>query len=219
MRLRTVFAAAALAVLGSTSHALAQDKEPEPVQAIWKPQEFTFYYQSFTTFYSCESLEAKLEQILRLVGAYAEVRVREVDCGRGPVRAPRAEIRLISPVEATPEAIAEVKKDASKRELVARISGERAKAVDLAEQFPAQWKQVTIGQGRATSSLGSGDCELLEQVRRRILPKLAVRVIKDNTPCPPNPGTLTRPSIVVEALIEVPKPDDVGKQRDTKKTD
>src|SRR5690606_14150564 len=111
------------------------------------------------------------------------------------------------------------KKDASKRELVARISGERAKAVDLAEQFPAQWKQVTIGQGRATSSLGSGDCELLEQVRRRILPKLAVRVIKDNTPCPPNPGTLTRPSIVVEALIEVPKPDDVGKQRDTKKTD
>ena len=180
-----------------------------------RTQEFTFYYQSFTTFYSCESLETKLEQILRLLGAHAEVRVSEVDCGRGPVRAPRAEIRLISPVEATSEAIAEVKKDASKRELVARVSGERAQAVDLAEQFPAQWKQVTIGQGRATSSLGSGDCELLDQVRRRILPKLAVRVIKDNTPCPPNPGTLARPSIVVEALIEVPKPDDVG---DTRKT-
>ena len=48
MRLRTVFAAAALAVLGSTSHALAQDKEPEPVQAIWKPQEFTFSKQKCT---------------------------------------------------------------------------------------------------------------------------------------------------------------------------
>lgn len=204
---RTLCATGLLALLGSGSSALAE--QAEPVQAVWKPQEFTFHYQSFTTFYSCESLEGKLEHILRQLGAQAEVRVRSVDCGRGPVRLPRADIKLISPVEATPEAIAELKKGQSRRELAARVSGKRATAVELAEQFPAQWQRVTLGRGRGPT-FEAGDCELLDQVRRKILPKLAVRVIEDNTPCPPNSSSLTRPSVVVEALIEMPKPDDAA---------
>ena len=37
----------------------AEPGSPEPVQSIWKDQEFSFYFQSQTTFYSCSSLEAK----------------------------------------------------------------------------------------------------------------------------------------------------------------
>lgn len=214
MTLHKLFVAGALAVLGGSSAFAAQ--ESAPVQAIWKPQEFTFYYQSFTTLYSCESLESKLEQILRQVGAQAEVRVRSTDCGRGVVSLPRAEIQLISPVEATPEAIDQMKKGASTRELAARVSGERAQALELAEQFPARWQRVTIGKGRLAPSIESGDCELLDQVRKKILPKLAVRVIEDNTPCPPNTASLIRPNIIVEALIEVPKPDEASKPAETK---
>lgn len=202
------------ALLGIGSLAWAEE-DVKPVQAIWKPQEFTFHYQSFTTFYSCESLETKLEQILSELGAKARVRVRDVDCGRGPVRAPRAEIQIISPVEATPEAIAELKKTESRRELAARVSG--AKALDLAEEFPAHWKQIKIAPSRAFSSLQDGDCELLDQVRRKVLPKLAVRVADHHTPCPPNTPTISRPSITVEALVEMPKPDDVGVPRGRKK--
>ncbi len=175
MTLPKLFATGAPALLGVSSLAWAEDAKP--VQAIWKPQEFTFYYQSFTTYYACESLEAKLEQILSQLGAQAKIRVRDVDCGRGVAHAPRAEIQLISPVEATPEAIAEVKKTESRRELAARVAGERAQAVELTEQFPAQWKQIKIGESRAFSSLQNGDCELLDQVRRKLLPKLAVRVV------------------------------------------
>jgi hypothetical protein len=204
MKFAQLFAALAIATSAAPSFAA---EEPKPVQAVWKPQELVFHYQSFTTFYSCESLESKLEQMLRQVGAQAEVRVRSVDCGRGPVRMPRADIQLISPVLATPEALAELKKGESTRELAAKVSGERARAVELAEQFPAQWRRVTIGKGRDAPSLESGDCELLDQVRKKLLPKLAVRVVQDNTPCPPNTTTLTRPSIVVDALIEMPKPD------------
>ncbi len=214
MTLTKLFSTGVLALLGLSSFAWGE--EAKPVQAIWKPQEFTFYYQSFTTFYSCESLESKLEQILSQLGAQAKIRVRDVDCGRGVVRAPRAEIQLISPVEATPEAIAEVKKTDSRRELAARVSGDRAQAVELTEQFPAQWKQIKIIEGRAFSSLQSGDCELLDQVRRKLLPKLAVRVVDYSTPCPPNTGTLARPSITVEALVELPKPDDVDAKREKK---
>lgn len=182
--------------------------EAAPVQAIWKPQEFTFYYQSFTTFYSCESLENKLEQILRQMGVKAQVRVRSVDCGRGPVRFPQAEIQLLAPVEATPEALEELKKGESKRELIARVSGDRAKVAELTEQFPAQWQRVTIGRWRGTASLEGGDCELLDQVKRKILPKLAVRVVEDSMPCPASPNPLVRPTLVVDALIPMPKPDD-----------
>jgi len=206
---RTLLTVGMLAMLGATASALAEEqKEAEPIQAVWKPQEITFYYQSFTTYYSCESLESKLEQILRQVGAQAEVRVRSVDCGRGPARLPRAEIRLIAPVEATPEALAELKKGQSVRELVARVSGRRDVVANLEKPFLARWERVTVGRGRG--GLEAGDCELLEQVRRQILPKLAVRVIEDNTPCPPNSPGLTRPSLVVEALIKVPEPDEVA---------
>ena len=211
VKLRDLLVNGTLAFLGSTSIALAAE-DAAPVQAIWKPQEFTFHYQSFTTFYSCESLEAKLSQILEQLGAKGQVRVRSADCGRGPVRMPRAEITLISPVEATPEAIAEVKKGATRRELAARVAGERAQAVELTEQFPAQWKRVTVGRGRDSVQLEGGDCELLDQVRRKILPKLAARVVQDNTPCPPNTSTMTRPSLVVDVLVEVPKPDDAPAQ-------
>lgn len=182
--------------------------ESAPVQAIWKPQTIVFHFQSFTTFYSCDALEAKLERILRQMGADVVVRVRSADCGRGPVRTPRAEIQLMSPIEATPEALAELKKNESQRELITRIRGNRAEMAQLTEQFPAQWKRVSIGRGRGGPDIEPGDCELLEQVRRRIVPKLAVRVIEADSPCPPNSPSLTRPTLIVEALMEMPKPDD-----------
>lgn len=206
MRFLRVLAIGALVALGA-GHVGAEESS-KPVQAIWKPQEIVFYFQSFTTFYSCGTLEDKLEQILGQVGAQAEVRVRAPGCGSGPVSSPRAEIRLISPVEATAEALAEAKKGESTRELVARLAGDRARAAELKKKFPAQWQRVTIGRGHDAPSVAGGDCELLEQVRRKILPQLAVRVIEGDTPCPPNPSSLHRPNLVVDALIEMPKPDE-----------
>lgn len=184
----------------------------DEVQAIWKPQELTFQFQSFTTFYSCESLEAKLEQILKQVGAQAVVRVRSPDCGRGPARMPRAEIQLLSPVEATPEALAEMKQGESKRELAARVAGKSAQMEELEKPFDAQWTRVNIGKGRAMPSLESGDCELIDQVRRKIFPKLAIRVVQANSPCPTNSPSLTRPTMVVDALTRIPKPDEPSNQ-------
>lgn len=181
----------------------------EPVQAVWKPQELVFYYQSFTTFYSCDSLEQKLERILLQLGAASTVRVRAANCSQGPVSFPRAEISLVAPVEATPDALAELEEGESTRELVARVTGARARAEELGQQFPAQWKRVEVGRGPGAPNLESGDCELLDQVRRKILPSLAVRVLEGTQPCPRNTGGLLRPKLVVEALIAMPRPDDV----------
>jgi hypothetical protein len=183
----------------------AEPGSPEPVQAIWKDQEFAFYFLSQTTFYSCSSLEAKLERILRALGVQAHVKVRSVDCQSGPVRMPRVMVNARTPVEATPQALAERDKGKSKRELAARVRGETEDPEALAP-FPAQWKRVSLSRGAV--DLEPGDCELIDELRRKVLPKLAVRVVKDNTHCTPQQLSLGQPQLQVEALVALPKPDE-----------
>lgn len=199
---------AVLSTSVSSTPLFAQDGQE--VQAIWKPQEISFFYQSLNTFYSCDSLESKLEDVLKHLGAQAIVRVRSPDCGRGPVYHPRAEIQIVSPVPATADAIAERKENQTERELVARVTGKTAELKEFEAPFAAQWKRVTIGKGRRSGGIDRGDCELLDQVRRRVLPKLAVRVVEENPLCVPNSPGLSRPTMVVEALTAMPKPDDAS---------
>jgi hypothetical protein len=187
----------------------AEQGSAEPVQAIWKNQEFAFYFQSQTTFYSCSSLEAKLERILSALGARKPyVKVRSVDCQTGPVRMPRVIVNMTAPVEATAQALAERDKGKSKRELAARVRGETEDPAALAE-FPAQWKRVSLSRGAV--DLEPGDCELIDELRRKVLPRLAIRIVKDSTHCTPQQLTLGQPQLEVEALTEIPKPDEAKK--------
>ena len=183
----------------------AEPGSPVPVQAIWKNQEFAFFYQSQTTFYSCSSLEAKLVRLLKVLGAQKpSVKVRSVDCQSGPVRTPRVFVNITAPVEATAEAIAERDKGKSKRELAARVRGEKEDPEALAP-FPAQWKLVSLSRGAV--DLEPGDCELIDELRRKVLPKLAIRIVKDGTHCMPQQLTLGQPQLEVQALVALPKPD------------
>lgn len=182
-----------------------------PLQAIWKTQEIDFYFQSFSTFYACTALERKIERILRALGAHAEVRVRSVACPAGIARMPRVSIRASSPVEATPQALAEQEEGRSKRELIARVRGERGDVDTAMEPFAAQWKRVSLGRGRL--DLDSGDCELVEQLSRKVLPKLSVRVIEGDLNCGPHRLGVSQPRLELEALIELPKPDEAPSAR------
>jgi hypothetical protein len=183
----------------------------DPVQAIWKHQEIAFYFQSFTTFYSCSGLEGKLERIMRELGVHAQVRVRSVDCPAGVARMPRVVMRVVAPVEATPEALAERDKNKSVRELVERVRGKSDHPLDSLEQFPAQWRRVALSRGRL--DLQPGDCELIDEIRKKVLPKLAVRIVKDDVHCTPNQLTLGQPRLEVESLSELPKPDQATDKR------
>lgn len=178
------------------------------VRAIWKEQEIDFHFQSFTTFYSCSSLEDKIERILRELGARATVRVRDIACPFSVARMPRVRIHLRSPVEATPDALAEYEKGRSRRELVARVRGERAEeSADMA-QFPAVWKVVTLSRG--SLELDAGDCELVRELRRKVFPKLAVRAVQDDTRCSPGQPLLGGVRVQMETLVELPAPDAQG---------
>jgi hypothetical protein len=181
--------------------------DAQPVEAIWKEHEFSFHFQSFTTFYSCTGLESKLERLLKALGAKdANVRVRAPECPSTVARMPRVTVEARTPVEATPQAIAERDKNKSTRELAARVQGKSGEADEITEQFPANWKRVSLSRG--SLSLEPGDCELIDELRRKVLPRLAVRVINDKVSCSPHTVTLGQPQLEVEALVALPKPDE-----------
>jgi hypothetical protein len=183
----------------------AEPGSPGPVQAIWKHQEFSFYFQSQTTFYSCSALEAKLERILKALGTHANVLVRSIDCQSVPTRLPRVTVIVSSAVPATPEAIAERDKGKSRRELAARVRGKIEDPAALAP-FSAQWRRVSLSRGSV--KLEPGDCELIDEVRRKVLPKLTVRVVEDGMNCVPHQVSMGQPQLEVEALVALPKPDE-----------
>jgi hypothetical protein len=209
-RMLAAFAATLLPTLVSMSIVCAEAADPVPVKAIWKPQEINFYYQSFTTFYSCTGLEDKLKRIMRELGVQGTVRVRSADCPSSIARMPRVLMNVVSPVEATPQALAERDKHKSKRELSARVRGETEELKDALEEFPAQWRRVPLTRG--SLGLEAGDCELIDELRRKVLPKLAVRIVSNNVHCAPNQLTLGQPQLEVEALVALPKPDEAQKK-------
>ncbi|HEY6645221.1 hypothetical protein [Povalibacter sp.] len=181
------------------------DAPVEEVQAIWKTQQISFYFHSITTFYACQSLESRVGTLLAELGANKDVKVRATSCfGNEIARSPHLRITVTSPVEATPEALAELEKTRSTRELTARVRGERAS--EATEQFPAYWKPVSLSRG--SLRLEPGDCELIDQLKRNVLPKLAIRIVKDGLSCSPNQISPNQPRLEVEALTMMPRADD-----------
>jgi hypothetical protein len=175
------------------------------VKAVWKRQEVTFFLQTFTTFYSCEGLRGRLKTLLIAAGARKEdlrIQVTGCDPNDGPTRSPYVRITLASPVEATPENIAEIDKDHATRELAARVRNE---TLEPNTPFDAQWQPVPYTRGKL--DLEPGECELIDELNKRVFSKLAMRVVKNELSCTPHQLTLGQPRLEMEALRRAPTPD------------
>jgi hypothetical protein len=178
---------------------------PATVNALWVEREVRFAYMGLTTYYSCDGLRDKVRRVLRELGARPGFVVRVRGCVRttGPEWAPSVEIRAALPAEATPELLAELARDASRRELVAKVSGKPAD--EATAQFPARARRVEFRSG-PTGFIQDGDCELMEQMRNRAFPALGVRVVDSRITCPPRALALGAVSMTVEVLEPVPVP-------------
>lgn len=206
-RIFNAFAAWLVACAASLSVSAAEAQAADPVQAVWMEQEVDFYFQSFTTYYSCSSLETKIRRILTALGARdLKLRTRGCISPHEIARLPSVRINLTAAVEATPEALAELEKTRSTRELIARARRDASQAQRDEEQFLAQWQSVSFARNKL--HLDPGDCELIEQLKERVFPKLAIRVVDDQVRCSPNQPALAQPRLVVEALMPMPTVDD-----------
>lgn len=176
----------------------------EMVAAVWKVQEISFYFHSFSTFYPCASINDKVRRLLVHLGADRSIRVRSSGCGLGLTAASSHTVRiwLSVPAEATPEVLAEIETTRARSELVARVRGASAVTPDVAAQFPARWQHVSLA--RTVRNLDSGDCELIEQIKRQVLPKMSVRIVRDGIRCSPYQYSSGPVLLEVEALMVAP---------------
>lgn len=174
-----------------------------PIEAIWKPQQIVFPYQGFTTAYDCDALADKVERILRAVGAHQEVTARASGCIiNKPSRSITVRLTAATPVEASQMNKLALAQDPERAKLIERIGGKQA--ID-ADAFAAVWQTVALNRDRPLD-LEPGDCELLEQLRDRVLPKLQVKIIENEVHCTPHQLSSVTPRLVVSALIKAPDP-------------
>jgi hypothetical protein len=184
------------------------DVAPGVVSAVWMEREVTLYYMGFTSYYSCEGLRGQVTRILKELGARPGFKVTARHCAQpsGPEWSPSVRIVAALPVEATPEVLAELASDASKRELVARVQG---KSPDEATaQFPARPRRVEFVSG-GLSFLKDGDCELMEQMRDRVFGTLGVKVIESSLQCIPRQVSIGSIRMTVEVLEPLSAPNPV----------
>lgn len=174
---------AACSLLLSTA-ALAQPATPTgpapPAWAVWTPKELRFTYMGFTSHYSCDGLRDKMRAILLQLGARPDMKLREVPCagqlGR-PTEFPGVTVNMnvLTPFDPT-----------------------KANAAET--PLPAHWKSVEISTDRDPLR-EAGDCELVEQVKSRVLPLFTTRNVEYRSTCIPNQlqigGTLLKAEVLI----------------------
>jgi hypothetical protein len=194
-------ASASLAGIALLSISTTTPAAPDYIPAIWRQQSVEFAYQGTATAYSCDTLQRRLEAILRSVGARDGISIVMQRCTDQADA--YMQITLESPVVATEANIAAVTQHTSTDELVAKVRNEALATPENIERFPAEWKTVSMSRDK-TLKLDSGDCELVKQLRREVFPRMSIRIVHDNLRCSVAFGNLGQPQLSVAALVAAP---------------
>ncbi len=175
--------AMALALSASIGTAAVADPPADtsaPGWAVWTPKELRFVYMGFTSHYSCDGLRDKMRSILLQLGARPDLTVREVPCsglaGR-PTEFPGVTVHMNVLAPWDP-----------------------AKAPPNATPVPAHWKDVEISTDRDPLR-EAGDCELIEQVKSRVLPLFYARHVDYHSSCIPNQLQIGGTQLKADVLI------------------
>lgn len=222
-RVRHASAVLALTLFVASMQGAAQER----IAVVWKLRELSFFYRSSVAIYSCSALKGRVASILRAVGARDDLEVKVDDCGefisppdaaandpgsswetpsdRSPDRVTghqqtaHVQVSVMMPTAVTPEVLAEIERDRSRRELVLRATGNPASKLTDPNVFTAQWRQVTLS--RKTIGLDAAECELLDQMSRGVFRELGVRVVRRGFACDPRRVSRISPELEVEALL------------------
>ena len=161
------------------------------LSAVWKEQRLDFFYMGRTSRYSCEGLRDKMRALLLELGARRDLQVSAIGCdesaprlGRGPVG---PNLRLIFSSPALPEP-----------------KPKPLHPGDLAP-FDARYQPFTLTSD-AFRNLGIGDCELVEEFARQVLPRFVTRSVKKDITCVPYQLSGSRFFVHGEALRASARP-------------
>ena len=146
--------------------------------AVWTPKELNFAYQGFTTKYSCDGLQEKMRRVLLKLGARPDIQVRGFGCTR--------------PVGPDPLASVKIKMN------VLQPAGKQG-----GPAVPARWKMVDLltDYGDRDPVDAAADCELIGQIKQKILPLFATRKVDYSATCEPHQLVLGGTQLKAEVLV------------------
>jgi hypothetical protein len=189
---RTALPALLLAALALPGLALANPAGAEPAApgagpGVWQDHKIELQYMGFTTTYSCDGLQSKLELLLRQLGARADAKVSTYGCDRGfgqPSRFVSATLQFatLQPVDAAAPA--------APQPTAAPLNGD--------------WRNVELAPNRPFD-LQDGDCELIEQFSYKVLPLFSTRGLQNRTTCVPHQDTGGPFDLQLQVFAPLPK--------------
>jgi hypothetical protein len=176
MKLRSLAAGLSLGFLVGVCQAAEPTASATEAQipAEWRVHQTLFTYTGMTSIYSCDGLESKLKLLLRLAGARPDMKVRAT-CSSpsgGPSRL--ASARLTFATLAQPGA-APLPQD----------SADAKTPPPAPEPAMGTWRRVALA-ARKPFELDAGDCELVEQFERDLLPYFTTRSKESHLRCLPH---------------------------------
>jgi hypothetical protein len=201
--MRQAAAAAALALLCLPVWAAGTDGTAAPAEvqsAVWTPKELTFVYQGFTSRYSCDGLLEKMRRVLLTLGARNDLAVGPYGCSSAygrpdPFPGVRIKMNVLKPA---PEGGASGASSTS----ASSTSGSNTSTggTKAATPVPAHWKKVDVRLNQ-DPVWEAGDCELLEQIKAKILPQFTTRNVDFSSHCVPHQlstgGTWLRTDVLI----------------------
>jgi hypothetical protein len=154
--------ASALAALGSIAVS-AQPASPadNATPAVWSTKQFSFIYTGFTTKYSCEGLESQVRSVLVSLGARRDdLKVIGTGCFEAGRPAPFPGVRV-------------------QMSVLVPASG------NATDTVAARWKPVDVKLDSDPVS-NAGQCELVEQIKQKVLPLFSTRDVQFTPNCIPH---------------------------------
>ena len=168
-------ALAAIGVLGCALPAWGADTQ----SAVWTPKDLTFVYEGHTANYSCQALQEKMRGILLQLGARPDLQVWPYGCtqltGPDPFAGVRVKMSVLQPA-----------------------------AADTRAPVAAQWKEVDLVANRHDPREAEFECELFDQVGKKVLPLFTTRNLQQVSTCQYKamiPGTT---QLKVDVLVSEP---------------
>ena len=141
--------------------------------AVWAPKELNFVYQAFTVKYSCDALQDKMRSVLTKLGAH-DIQVRGFGCMQVARPEPLPGVRI--------------------RMNVLQPAGQHG-----GQAVPAHWKMVDLVARDPEEA--AGDCELIEQIKQKVLPLFTTRNLDYSSTCVPRQLVIGATRLKTEVLV------------------
>jgi hypothetical protein len=180
---QAVLAALALSLAAWVAAAESPAPPADAQPAVWTKKELNFVFMGFTAHYSCDGLRDKIRRVLSELGAREGFEVDYSGCSSSfgkpdPFPGVRIRMHTLQPAGASDKS--------------ADVVGARWRRVDLHLDRDPVWE--------------ASDCELLEQIKQKILPLFTTRNLDFASNCVPHQAHLgTR--LAADLLFPDPKSD------------